>query len=115
MNYSNIAKKTINALKKNGVPCYILRQAEEYYDPATNEYITEESQVSGYALVNNYNQNLMNGNTVLAGDVNIMAVLDLPPDVNETIHVGDKTFTIVNVNPFCPDGMTNIYYDIQGR
>lgn len=115
MNYVKAAQKAKNSLSKNGSECCLIRKSDEVYDAITNEYVSTETQILGYGIVNSYDIKYVNGTTIQAGDVNIMCYLDEAPKMSDTIKVGNQEYKVVNVAPFCPDGTTVIYYTVQGR
>ena len=41
--------------------------------------------------------------------------LDDKPKANDTFSFGGDKYTVVDVQPFMPDGNTTIYYIVQGR
>ena len=85
------------------------------YDETTNSYVYDSTTINGYALQSSYNVNLIDNTNILAGDVKIMAYLESKPEVNDTITLGSSTYTIISITPLCPNGVTNLYYAIQGR
>lgn len=63
----------------------------------------------------NYNLKNIDGTTIKNGDINLLSVFDDKPVLNDVIVFGGNKYTVMNVNPVCPDGETVIYYDIQAR
>lgn len=115
MNYSNVKAKALKALKKNGSLCVLTKHGEEVYNAETNEYEQVTESYEGNAIVSSYDLKNIDGTNILAGDARIMAVLNVLPAMGDKIKVGNDEFTVINVNPFAPDGVTTIYYIIQGR
>lgn len=116
MNYKPYADKARNKLAQKGGDCILTRKgSEEVYNPATNEYTSYDITINGKALQNRESIFLQNGTSIQAGDLLLMAVFDSAPINTDKLTFGGKTYTIVAVEPFCPDGNEVIYYDIQAR
>jgi hypothetical protein len=115
MDFNKLKNKVYNALKKQKVKCYIKRETEKIYNEETNEYESVEEIINGYAIVSAIDIKNIDNTLIKVGDVQIMCVLDKPPLMNEKIIINDKEYTIININPFSPDSLNVIYYDLQAR
>lgn len=115
MNYGNVAQKALKKIRENGGVITIVRDSEEIYNEETNEYEKKSETITGFGILNNYDVENVNGTNILAGDVSIMAVLNAPPKMNDSLTFGNMTYKIVNFVPFAPNGLTVIYYTIQAR
>lgn len=115
MNYSKYAKITKQKLTQYGGDCVITRKSAETYNPETNEYESTVIKINGKGIISNYSVENIDGTNVLAGDVNIMAVFDDAPKINDELKIGDKEYHIVNFTELNPNGLSSIYYNIQAR
>lgn len=93
----------------------ITRKGNAVYNPVTKETSSVDEQILGKGIMSSIDDNAVNGTTVMAGDVNIMCVVNSRPNVNDSLLFGGKTYNIVNVRECNPDGNCVIYYEIQGR
>lgn len=115
MNYTKYAQKAYEKIKKYGSPITIIRSGNKVYNPQNNEYEDIGEKINGYSLLNNFNQKNIDGTNIKFGDVLFFASLEKTPKSNDTILFNDKSYTIIDVNVFSPDGKTNIFYNIHAR
>lgn len=116
MNYSKYSKLTKDKLTKYGGKCFVIRKGtNEVYNPITDEYESTKIVIEGVGLLGSFENNEINGSSVLGGDVKIMCTLNDKPKVADVIQFGKKNYTIVNISEVNPDGNCVIYYDIQAR
>lgn len=116
MDYSKYYLKVKAKISQYGGDCFIIRKGElGQYNPATNKYESEEEVVKGKGILSNYDDSLVNGTSINAGDVKIMCIFDKEPIVGDVIKMGGRDYTVVRVNGLNPDGKCVIYYDIQAR
>ena len=81
----------------------------------TNKYESYDTEITGKALISSYDNNFINGTTVLENDVKIMCYLSDKPMVNDDIYIGSKKYNVVSIRELNPNGELPIYYTIQGR
>lgn len=115
MKYSKYAEKTKKKLAQKGFSIIFKRKAEETYDPETDSYNTQEINIEGFAVQMASKFRQVDGKSVLTGDVFLMCYLDERPKANDTFSFAGDSYTVVDVQPFAPDGKTAIYYTVQGR
>lgn len=115
MNYQKYADKAFDKIKQYGSPIIVKRSGKKVYDKATNEYVDTGAEFIGYALQRNFNQQNIDGTNIRFGDIMLMCVLEEEPKSNDTVLFAEKTYTILSVEPFNPDGKTAIFYEVQAR
>lgn len=115
MNYIKYANKAYSKIKQYGSPITIIRSGSRVYNPETNEYEDNGEKINGYSLLNNFNQKNIDGTNIKFGDVLFFASLEKPPKTNDSVLFNGKTYTVVNVSVFAPNGVTDIFYNIQAR
>lgn len=115
MNYSKYAKKAYVKIKKYGSPIKIIRSGSNVYNAETNSYENSGTEISGYALQSSFDQKNIDGTNIRFGDVLFFAVFDESPKSNDEAIFNGKSYTVVNVDVFAPDGITDIYYKVQAR
>ena len=115
MSYDKYAKKAYTKVKQYGAPIKVKRAGKKVYDPATNSYVDNGAEFTGFALQSNFEQKDVDGTNIKFGDVKFMAVLDDTPKSNDVITFGNKTYTVISVSPLNMDGITDIYVTIQAR
>lgn len=115
MNYTKYAQKANKKLSQKGAPIIFKRVSEEVYDPDTDSYSTKDIEITGFALQKTTKIGQVDGKSVLVGDIFLMCYLDDKPKANDTFSFGGDKYTVVDVQPFMPDGKTTIYYIVQGR
>lgn len=115
MNYSKYRSKAKSKISQYGGECVIERAGSEKYNPETNEYEAEKTEIKGKCLVSAYDVSNIDGTNIKAGDIKVMASLDSAPVTGDQIQIGGKTYTVISWSELNPDGNTNIYYTIQAR
>ena len=115
MNYQKYADKAYTKIKQYGSPITIKHSGKREYNPATNTYTDGGTEITGFAILRNYNQYNIDGTNIRIGDVQFMASLNGLPKSNDSITFGNKNYTVVNVDVMNPDGNTDIFYIIQAR
>lgn len=115
MNYQPYAETALEKLKEYGSPITIKHSGKREYNPATNTYTDSGTEITGFAILRNYNQHNIDGTNIRIGDVQFMASLNGLPKSNDSITFGNKKYTVVNVDVMNPDGNTDIFYTIQAR
>lgn len=115
MNYNKIAKSAKKTIIKNGSPCYIKRVNEPVYNHDTHEYEGVDVVINGYAVQDSFAVENIDGTNIKTGDVRLMCVFDGVPLVDDSLFIGDNKYTVISIRKVQPDGVTVIYYDIQGR
>lgn len=115
MNYSKYAKKAYSKIKQYGSPITVTRAGNKTYNVETNSYDDNGKTISGYSLLSSFNQKDIDGTNIKFGDILFFASLDDVPKSNDTVLYNGKSYTVVNVDVFAPDGKTDIFYNIQAR
>lgn len=116
MNYSKYNKIAKEKIAKYGSPLTVSRVTSEVYDESTDTYNSVvTTEITGYGIVNNFNEKDIDGTNILAGDVMIMCWLPQEPLVEDKIEIGSKTYTCISVSELNVNGVDNIYYKLQGR
>jgi len=124
VNYPALAAKAKKLIGKNGTKCVLNTPSDKppVYNPATNEYETDDKHFDGVAVISGFDDSMVDGTIIQAGDRKIFAVLAGEPVPKlSTLDVYDKagklvdTYKIINSNPKSPDATTVIVYLLQCR
>lgn len=116
MNYQKYANKSEKKIKQYGSPCTLIKKGtEEVYDPTTDTYSATDVRYDGNAIMSAYDIKFVNGTTILAGDVSFMCTFKVKPENSDKIEYCGKVYKVIDVKPFSPNGMVDIYYKVQGR
>jgi len=123
VNFSNIAQIAKRLIGENGTKIVLrIPTGNPVYNPATNEYESPEVLYNGFAVIANYQDNLIDGTVIRSGDRLVKAVLDGEPkagtsklDIYNNNGVKVDTLQIINVLPVNPNASTVIMYTLQAR
>ena len=115
MNYQKYADKAYAKIKQYGSPITVKRAGKKVYDKETDTYTDNGEEYTGYALQRSFDQKNIDGTNIKFGDVLFMAVLSGLPKSNDKITYGSKSYTVINVDILSPNGVTDIFYNIQAR
>jgi len=124
MNYANLAKTAKRLLGSNGTKCILVVQSgiPPVYNPATNTYDSSDPRYEGVCVITGYDDKLIDGTVIKAGDVKVMAVLPEEPKPGlSSIEVYDKAgrlkdvYSIINSNPVNPNASEIILIKLQCR
>ena len=125
INYGEMAATAKRLLGSNGTRCVLVNPSGNppVYNPATNEYEKQEERFDGFCVVSGYEDRLVDGTVIKAGDRKVMAVLLGEPEPNlSSLEVYDKkgkilkdTYQVINANKVSPDATTVILYRLQCR
>lgn len=116
MNYTSVALKARNAIAKNGAVCTIKRRGEEKYNPETDEYEGEETEIAGYAVEDYFSEHAINGTSIQYGDVKLMATFDGIPKQGDVLQFSGKELVVVDIpKAISPDGTVICYYELHCR
>lgn len=113
--YDKYATKASAKIRRYGSPITVRRSGKRVYDQEKNAYSDSGEEFSGVAIQRNFAQKNVDGTNIRFGDVLFMACLDGRPKSGDSVDFGGKAFTVVSVEPMCPDGKTDIYVNIQAR
>lgn len=113
--YDKYAEKASSKIRKYGSPITVRRSGMRVYDGDTNTYDDSGDELVGVAIQRNFDQRNIDGTNIRFGDVLFMACLDGRPKSGDGVSFGGRTFTVVSVEPMCPDGSTDIFVRIQAR
>jgi hypothetical protein len=124
VDYSAIAARAKTLIGKNGTKCVLVNTASQVYNPNTNQYEggTPE-RFNGFCVISNFDDKLVDGTVIKAGDRQIVAVLEgAPVPGTSTLEVYDKTgktlkdvYKVINPNTVNPDAETVIVYKLHCR
>ena len=124
MNYKKLQATAQRLIGKNGTKCVLNNpsDAPPIYNAITNEYEKQEEKFDGVAVISGYEDSMIDGTTIKAGDQKIIAVfMGKPVPQLSTLDVYDKTgklkdsYKVINSNPKSPDATTVIVYLLQCR
>lgn len=115
MNYTKYAKKAYEKIKKYGSSVKIIRSGSKTYNSITNSYENSGKEINGYAVRSVFKQKNIDKTNIQFDDIFLFASLDDVPKSNDTVFFNKKSYTIVNVENFSPNGEIDIFYNIQAR
>lgn len=115
MNYDVIKQKARAKLSAYGSTATITRKGERVYNTETHSYSSTDVFIVGCGILQSIDISKVNGTTILAGDCSLMCSFDESPIIGDSLVIGNKKYTVVNVSPLSPNGLTNIYYDLHIR
>jgi hypothetical protein len=124
INYSELAAKAKRLIGSNGTKCVLKNPSGNppVYNPATNEYEKQEDKFDGFCVVSGYEDRMVDGTVIQAGDRKIVAVLHGEPTPKlSSLDVYDKagklknSYLVINSTPVNPDASTIILYRLQCR
>ena len=117
VNYVALEATATKLLKNNGQSITFTYETGEVINPATGAVTTpaSESTLGGYGVATNYRNAEIDGQSVLASDLKLLASnVATEPEVNWKVGVNGKTWRIMQVSPINPAG-TNVMYICQIR
>lgn len=128
MSYASDRKDTLKTLKKEGAPCNLMKPdptAEPLYDKPTDSMVAPKVPHPGYGLLTGFEDGLIDGTLIQAGDVKILflTIDGTDPEIGKDSIVVNpdpvtgvgKTYSVVGGKPVQPDGKTTVLYKAQGR
>lgn len=123
LNYQALSATARRLIGANGTRCRLRNPiGEPVYNPAANEYEQGYEIYEGYCLVSAYDDRLINGTVIKAGDRKVTAVLPVEPLPGlSRLGVLDKAgnlkddYLVVNSAPVSPNADTVILYKLQCR
>jgi hypothetical protein len=127
MDYKALNARAKQLIGGNGTKCVLVNPStdEPFYNPATNRYEDgEPERFIGVAIISSYREELVDGKVIMAGDRQIVAVLEggEPVASLSTLEIYDKTGTVLKeiykvISPvkIAPDANTIIAYRLQCR
>jgi hypothetical protein len=126
VDYSAIATRAKTLIGKNGTKCVLVNPSREgqVYNPNPNQYEggTPE-RFNGFCIISNFDDKLVDGTVIKAGDRQIVAVLEgAPVPGTSTLEVYDKTgktlkdvYKVIHPSAVSPDAETIIVYRLHCR
>lgn len=117
INYSNLQTKATALLQNNGQSITFSYTSGAVIDPATGTVTSAGTvtNVSGYGVASNYRNAEIDGESILASDVRLIASnVATEPEPDWTVIVNSRTWRVMDVQPINPAG-TNIIYICQLR
>jgi hypothetical protein len=125
VNYNALAATAKRLVGSNGTKCVLVNPGEDRgeYNPDTNEYDKkEEERFEGYCIVSGYEDKLVDGTVIKAGDRKVTAVLPAEPNPGlSRLEVYNRygklaeTYNVINSNTVNPNLTTVIVYKLQCR
>jgi hypothetical protein len=122
MNYEKMQGLAKRLIGKNGTRCVLATPGEMIYNPADNTYSDNGPRCEGFCVVSGYEDRLVDGTVIRAGDRKILAVLGGEPKPGlSSLEVFDKTgalkdtYKVINADPTSPDATTIIVYTLHCR
>jgi len=124
INYIAMAAAAKRLIGSNRAKCVLINPVgnKPVYDPVTNEYEKEIEKHDGYCIISNYEDRLVDGTVIKAGDRKIVAVLSGEPKPGlSSLEVYNKagkltdTYHVINSSQVNPDANTVILYRLQCR
>lgn len=117
INYTALQSTAETLLRDNGQSITFSYTSGAVIDPATgtvSDSGTTET-VTGYGIATNFQKAEIDGETVLASDLRLIANnVATEPQPDWTVSVNSKTWRVMNVQPINPAG-TNVIYICQLR
>jgi len=124
VNYKKLQATAQRLIGANGTKCVLNTPSGKppAYNPATNEYESDDKHFDGVCVISGYEDSMVDGTIIQAGDRKIVAVLAGEPvpklstlDIYDRNNVLKDSYKIINVNPKSPDATTVIAYLLQCR
>ena len=125
IDYESMADTAKRLIEENGTRCVLKNpgSGSPVYNPATNEYETNEEKFEGICIISGYEDRLVDGTVIQAGDRKVTAVLAGEPKPGlAMLEVYDKagivlkeTYRIINSTLVNPNAETVIMYRLHCR
>ena len=125
INYGEMSATARNLIGSNGTKCVLINPGNEQgvYNPETNEYEREGIPFDGYCIISGYEDRLVDGTAIKAGDRKVIAVLPAEPvQAASKLEVYNKktgklaeVYNIINYTTVNPDISTVIVYKLHCR
>jgi hypothetical protein len=124
INYKRLAATAKRLIGPNGTKCVLINPSsnQPVYNQATNEYEKQDEKFNGFCIVSSYEDKLVDGTVIMAGDRKIIAVLEGEPkpslsslDVYEKKGTLKDSYKVVNSTKISPDASTIILYRLHCR
>ena len=124
VNYAKLQGVAKRLIGSNGTSCMLVNPSGNppVYNPATDEYEKQKERLGGCCIVSGYEDRLVDGTVIKAGDRKVMAVLEGEPKPGlSSLEVYDKagklrdTYQVINATTASPDATTVILYRLQCR
>lgn len=117
--YTNFAALATRLIRSRGQEVTFTRANAGTVDPITGIGTAgSNTTFTGYGLVFDYDQNLINGTQIQAQDKRLLLEPGLTgsniPKVDDVVTTTAGDFTVMNVSPLSPAG-TVVKYDVQLR
>ncbi len=109
--YANLARLSTKLIKQFGLPCRIITESNERYEPTTGRMTVKQSAQSAYCLLDRLAYDFPNkaysSEMVEQGDV--LIYLTQRADLNAQIVVNGETWTVIKSQPIQPANQAIIY------
>lgn len=119
MNYASIASDARKDIADAGSPVFVRRTVPGVYDPTTGKTSAPTTtDYPGVALIGGYKDFFINGTSIKTGDKRFTLAASglavVPTQSDKLVDQAGTAYTIINVEPVGPGGVT-ILYKVQGR
>jgi hypothetical protein len=124
INYVSLQSKAKRLVGPNGTKCILINPSNNppVYNPTANEYEKQNEKFNGFCIVSSYEDKLVDGTVIMAGDRKIISVLEGEPKPGlSSLDVYDKkgtlkdSYKVVNSTKISPDASTIILYRLHCR
>lgn len=115
--YSSQKTTAYNLIKAKGVAVSFLRETESSYNYVTDSATEATASYSGYAVITEFKDKLINGDTIRLGDRLLLIPalnLSITPVEGDQIYIGDVLFNIPSVRTIGPSNAA-IIFKVQVR
>lgn len=112
-----VASRLLNKFDERTTKMQLIKQGDKTFNPTTGEYefaASETFDITGVAVP--YNKNLIDGTSILEGDINITITLDIEPNTQDKVVLDGQEHSIVSVTPYQYTGQELVIaYSVQVR
>lgn len=117
IDYAALAVSSAALIKSAGAPITITRDSAPDYNPALGTAEGTTKTFTGYAVRSLYDQKVIDGTMILAGDVELVIAATstmTAPMAGDTATFAGTAYTVVNVTTVSPSGIP-VCYTVQAR
>ncbi|API58095.1 hypothetical protein BSL82_01275 [Tardibacter chloracetimidivorans] len=116
--YTAMRQRAAASIQDKGAAVTVTYRTAGAYDPATGTSAITTATEDGYGVVLPFSTGLrkMAGTNIQMGDMQLLlATLAADgealtaPNVDDTVLIGSKTYTIIDIAPLAPDGTDLLY------
>lgn len=115
MDWRSLIRRVVEMAQKFGTPVTIVRVAQTAPANPWEPSAQTEATNATHAILLSYEDHVVNGTSILAGDVKAMTPATVTePAVGDYVIVNGERYRVVSVQPSQPGGVA-IYYNLQLR